>query len=79
MSDNATIIRNFCAEWDAPAPDGDKLASYFTEDAFYHNIPMQPVTGRDSIRAALSGSTTPWSDACAPSSSGAVTRCPSRT
>ena len=53
--DNAEIVRNFCAEWDAPAPDGEKLASYFTEDALYHNIPMDPISGRDNIRNALGG------------------------
>ena len=53
--DNAEIVRNFCAEWDAPAPDGDKLAAYFTEDAVYHNIPMQPIEGREGIKAALGG------------------------
>lgn len=53
--DNAEIVRNFCAEWDAPAPDGEKLASYFSEDAFYHNIPMQPIEGRENIKNALSG------------------------
>lgn len=53
--DNAEIVRNFCAEWDAPALDGEIIASYFTEDAFYHNIPMEPITGRDAIATALSG------------------------
>ncbi len=53
--DNAEIVRNFCAEWDAPAPDADRLASYLTEDALYHNIPMDPISGCDNIRAALSG------------------------
>ena len=52
---NAEIVRNFCAEWDAPAPDGEQLASYFTEDAFYHNIPMDPIEGRENIRNALAG------------------------
>ena len=53
--DNAEIVKNFCAEWDAPSPDGEKLAAYFTEDAFYHNIPMQPIEGREAIKAALGG------------------------
>ena len=54
-TDNAEIVRNFCAEWDAPAPDGETLAAYFTEDAFYHNIPMDPIRGRENIAAALGG------------------------
>ena len=53
--DNAGVVRNFCAEWDAPAPDGERLAAYFTEDAFYHNIPMEPIRGRANIVAALTG------------------------
>lgn len=53
--DNAEVVRNFCAEWDAPAPDGERLGAYFTEDAFYHNIPMEPIEGRANIVAALAG------------------------
>ncbi|MGH2607865.1 MAG: limonene-1,2-epoxide hydrolase family protein [Tepidiformaceae bacterium] len=55
MTKNNEIINAFVREFDAAEPDADKLASYFTEDAVYHNIPMQPVTGREAIRATLGG------------------------
>lgn len=47
------IVRSFC-EGFADA-DPDQLASYFAEDAVYHNIPMDPIEGREDIRAALAG------------------------
>jgi limonene-1,2-epoxide hydrolase len=41
------LVTEFCAKW--ATPDPDELAGYFTEDAVYHNIPMEPVQGRDAI------------------------------
>ncbi len=55
MTTNSDIITAFVREFDAPEPDADRLASYFTDDAVYHNIPMQPVTGRAAIKATLGG------------------------
>ncbi|MFD4467712.1 SgcJ/EcaC family oxidoreductase [Rhodococcus sp. NPDC058505] len=47
------LVTEFCARWkDA---DADALAAYFTEDAVYHNIPMQPIVGRDAIREFIAG------------------------
>ena len=42
------VVRRFCAAWSNDAPV-DELASFFTDDAFYHNIPMTPVVGREDI------------------------------
>ena len=53
--DNVQIIRQFIGEWDAPAPNGEQLGSYFTENAFYHNIPMDPVEGKVAITTTLGG------------------------
>jgi limonene-1,2-epoxide hydrolase len=50
--DPETIIREFCATW--PERSIDKLLEYFTEDAVYHNMPMEPVTGTNGIREVLS-------------------------
>jgi limonene-1,2-epoxide hydrolase len=49
------LIRSFCAGW----ADGDveALMGYFTEDAVYHNIPVDPVKGRDEIKATILGFT----------------------
>ena len=52
---NVEIIRQFISEWDAPSPNGETLGSYFTENALYHNIPMEPVEGKAAITATLGG------------------------
>jgi limonene-1,2-epoxide hydrolase len=49
------IVRRFCAAWSNVNPD--ELADFFTEDAVYHNIPIAPVTGRDTIKATIAGFT----------------------
>jgi limonene-1,2-epoxide hydrolase len=50
------LVTEFCKLWSSPDPE--KLASYFTEDAVYHNIPMDPVQGREAIREFIAGFTT---------------------
>jgi limonene-1,2-epoxide hydrolase len=56
MTDSPTnIVRRFCDAWSDS--DLDELMAYFAEDAVYHNIPIDPVTGRDAIRATISGFT----------------------
>ncbi len=55
---NNQVIARFCREFAKPAPDSERLASYFTEDAVYHNIPMQPVVGREAIKNVLGGMST---------------------
>lgn len=47
------IVQRFCDAW--PAGDVDALVEHFTDDATYHNIPMEPVTGKDAIRATIAG------------------------
>jgi limonene-1,2-epoxide hydrolase len=49
----ADLVREFIAAW--PEGDAKKLASYFSEDAVYHNIPLDPIVGRDNIEATLVG------------------------
>jgi limonene-1,2-epoxide hydrolase len=49
------IVRRFCAAWSNVNPD--ELADFFTDDAVYHNIPIAPVTGRDTIKATIAGFT----------------------
>jgi limonene-1,2-epoxide hydrolase len=55
MPDAASVVSAFVAEFDAPHPDVDRLVAYFSDDAVYHNIPVEPVRGREGIRAALAG------------------------
>ena len=35
--------------------DIDAILACFAEDAIYHNMPMEPVQGKDDIRAAING------------------------
>lgn len=53
MATPADVVREFIAAW--PAGDAKKLASFFTEDAVYHNIPIEPVKGREAIEATIAG------------------------
>ena len=47
------VVRQFCAAWGQG--DVDAIVESFTQDAVYHNIPMEPCTGKDAIRAFVSG------------------------
>lgn len=42
------VVRRFCAAWSDDLATVE-LAAFFTDDAVYHNIPMEPVTGREAI------------------------------
>jgi limonene-1,2-epoxide hydrolase len=46
-------VRRFCAVWSQVDPD--EIAEFFTDDAVYHNIPMDPITGRDAIKSFIAG------------------------
>ncbi|MEV0075187.1 limonene-1,2-epoxide hydrolase family protein [Nocardia neocaledoniensis] len=48
-----SLVTEFCARW--ANGTADELAEYFTEDATYHNIPLEPVVGKDAIREFLRG------------------------
>jgi len=49
------VVTEFCKKWTSPDPE--ELAGYFTEDAVYHNIPMDPVQGREAIKVFIAGFT----------------------
>jgi limonene-1,2-epoxide hydrolase len=49
------VVTEFCKKW--LSADPDELADYFAEDAVYHNIPMEPVHGREAIRQFIAGFT----------------------
>jgi limonene-1,2-epoxide hydrolase len=50
-------VRRFCDA--VERRDVKELASFFTDDAVYHNIPLAPVTGRAAIEATLAQFITP--------------------
>jgi limonene-1,2-epoxide hydrolase len=54
-NDPIDVVRRFCAAW--ADGDLDALLDYFTDDAVYHNIPIDPVTGREAIRTMVTGFT----------------------
>ncbi|HSG90974.1 MAG TPA: SgcJ/EcaC family oxidoreductase [Pseudomonadales bacterium] len=60
MSDNASIVREFIQAWSRLDPD--ELASYFTEDGVYHNIPTEPVAGREAVRQFIAGFSANWTE-----------------
>ncbi len=47
------IVRDFCAAWGRG--DVEAIVDAFTDDAVYHNIPMQPCRGKEEIRTFLGG------------------------
>ncbi|MBJ7337785.1 limonene-1,2-epoxide hydrolase family protein [Mycolicibacterium sp.] len=49
--DPHTVVTEFCKLWSTP--DVDEIASWFTEDGVYHNIPMPAAEGRENIREFL--------------------------
>ena len=46
-----TVVRSFFAAW--PRRNMEEVLGYFTDDALYHNMPLEPVTGKDGIREIL--------------------------
>jgi limonene-1,2-epoxide hydrolase len=53
--DPIDVVRRFCDAWSAG--DLDALMAFFTDDAVYHNIPIEPVTGVEAIRSTIAGFT----------------------
>lgn len=47
------LVTQFCALWSTP--DAATIVKYLAEDAVYHNIPMEPVQGREAIRTFIEG------------------------
>ena len=57
---NEEIIREFISSWSEL--NADKLADFFSEDGVYHNIPMQPVKGKENVRQFIAGFIQPWTE-----------------
>ena len=52
MESPIEVVRRFCAAW-SDGTGADDLAAFFTDDAVYHNIPLEPVTGREAIAKTI--------------------------
>ena len=57
---NTDIIKEFVAAWSSL--DAETLASYFTENGTYFNIPTQPVVGRQNIQQFIAGFIATWTE-----------------
>lgn len=55
MATPVEIVTQFCDAF--AGRDADELAAYFTDDAVYHNMPLEPVVGRAAIRDTIAGFT----------------------
>ncbi len=58
MRSNTELIEDFCRAWSRLDPA--ELASYFTEDGIYHNMPAGPVQGRAEIAKFIRGFAASW-------------------
>jgi len=48
MESPIEVVLRFCAAWSDNRGTAE-LAAFFTEDAVYHNIPQEPIIGREDI------------------------------
>ena len=60
MPTNEEIIRDFIHAWSRLDPA--ELATYFTEDGVYHNMPTQPVKGRGEIEGMIRNFSGAWTE-----------------
>ena len=57
--DAADVVRDFCKAFSSL--NVDEVMAYFTDDAVYHNMPAQPLTGKDAIGRAIQSFLGTWS------------------
>ena len=55
MSEPAVVVQRFIDSFIEAWPRADvaQVAAFFTEDAIYHNMPMEPAVGREAIEATF--------------------------
>src|SRR5260370_20660976 len=51
-TDAEKVVNEFCNAW--PRKNIEEILGFFTEDAVYHNIPMEPARGQAAIRGVIS-------------------------
>jgi limonene-1,2-epoxide hydrolase len=56
-AESEQLVRDFCAAW--RRKNLDELLGFFTPDAVYHNMPLEPLSGIDAIRETLGMFVTP--------------------
>ena len=50
---NIDKVMNFIGKWESQDIEG--ILSTFSDDPFYHNVPMEPLTSKDGIREFVEG------------------------
>src|ERR1700675_2784457 len=50
-TDAEKIVTDFCNAW--PRKNVDELLGFFTDDAVYHNIPLEAAKGKEAIRGVF--------------------------
>jgi limonene-1,2-epoxide hydrolase len=50
-TDAEKVVTEFCNAW--PRKNVDELLGFFTDDAVYHNIPLEPAKGKEAIRGVI--------------------------
>ena len=50
-TDAEKVVTEFCNAW--PRKNVDELLAFFTDDAVYHNIPVEPAKGKEAIRGVI--------------------------
>jgi limonene-1,2-epoxide hydrolase len=50
-TDAEKIVTDFCNAW--PRKNVEELLAFFTDDAIYHNIPLESAKGKDAIRSVI--------------------------
>ena len=60
MSDNIRIVEEFVAAWSSL--DAARLAGYFCDDGSYHNMPSQPITGKENVEKFIEQFLSNWTE-----------------
>jgi len=50
-NDAEKVVSDFCTA--VARKNIDEIMGYFTDDAVYHNMPMEPAKGKDAIRTTI--------------------------
>jgi len=50
-TDAEKVVTEFCNAW--PRKNIEELIGFFSDDAVYHNIPMEPARGKAAIKAVI--------------------------
>ena len=58
MNQNERVISEFIQAWSRLDPE--ELVGFFTEDGTYHNMPTRPVSGRENLKAFITGFLRGW-------------------